>query len=359
MRFRGAAIGIGTAVIFTLALLLLLPYSPIDQVTPGLDLKNLERDQQGELNPVDIAFIQFTGGAAVDYPTFGEFAAANGIEFEYWPVRNFGYNPAYVDCGPSGVNCLHGQNQPIVIVDHIAEGSCEGMKSWFDNPVAFASAHFGVCRDGKIIQFLELEDAAWTQGLVLDPGQYISIYGGINPNLRSISIEHEGKCSDNKRIEDFPRQAASSRLLHGWLRDTVGIPLVRATVLEHGDIDNVNKSQDWNCLVGSQDAWVAGLAPAPATDLDAILERLDAIEARLTVLEGATPAPPPPTPGATPAPAPQECLYTVISSDWDGLSGIAGRQLGDTNRWPEIASLNGMVSPYVLSVGQMLEIPCG
>lgn len=290
MSIRNWPIWLGGGIALLVLALLAIPQSPIDQVTSGLDLKNLERDQKGELTVVDVAFIQFSGGAAVDYPTFGEFAAFNGIEFEYFPVRNFGYNPANIDCGPGGINCLHGQNQPIVIVDHIAEGSCEGMKSWFNNPASSVSAHFAVCRDGKVIQFCELEDACWTQGGVRSPNQYISIYGGINPNLRSISIEHEGKCSDNKRISDYPKQEASSRLLHGWLRDTVGIPLVRATVLEHADIDGINRSRDWNCLAGSQDAWVAGLVPTPANGHDDITNRLDDHEARLDDLESmATP----------------------------------------------------------------------
>lgn len=47
--------------------------------------------------------------------------------------------------------------------------------------------------------------------------------------------------------------------------------------------------------------------------------------------------------------------YTVRSGD--SLSLIARNVLGDVNRWPEIARLNGLVSPYTLTVGRVLKLP--
>ena len=48
-------------------------------------------------------------------------------------------------------------------------------------------------------------------------------------------------------------------------------------------------------------------------------------------------------------------VYTVRSGDT--LSSIAGCMLGDPERWPEIAKLNGIVEPYRLAVGQVLQLP--
>lgn len=47
--------------------------------------------------------------------------------------------------------------------------------------------------------------------------------------------------------------------------------------------------------------------------------------------------------------------YTVASGD--SLSLIAGRVLGSTDRWPELAALNGLIDPYTLTVGQRLALP--
>ncbi len=374
-KYRGRIIAKLLGIALGAVLMALLnPLSPVDRVTPGVDISNLENNEKGILTIRDVIFIINSGGAAVDYPTFGAFALENDIEFEYYPVNNYGYDPVDVECGPNGVNCLHGQNQPIVIVDHIAEGSCAGMKSWFNNPKSYASSHFAVCRDGKVIQFIELEDASWTQGGVNAPTRYISIYGGINPNLRSISIEHEGKCSNNTDIRDFPKQRASTKLLHGWIRDTVGIPLIRATVLEHADIDGVNRDRDWNCFVGSQDAFVTSLSPAVSSDLDTLTdivssdlgalteivekfsdsvdefsEKVDTLIIKIEELEGESSTP-------TPSIISTTCDYTVISGD--SLGRIAKLLYFDIDRWKELANRNNINSPYSLEVGQELDVAC-
>lgn len=47
--------------------------------------------------------------------------------------------------------------------------------------------------------------------------------------------------------------------------------------------------------------------------------------------------------------------YTVKAGD--SLSKIARDVLGDMARWPEIAKLNAIAAPYVIRVGQLLELP--
>jgi uncharacterized protein (TIGR02594 family) len=73
--------------------------------------------------------------------------------------------------------------------------------------------------------------------------------------------------------------------------------------------------------------------------------------------QGATPAPGQEQ-GAAPAPAPEqgaERTYQVRSGDT--LAAIAGRLLGNSERWREIAQLNGITNPRALRVGQVLRIP--
>ena len=47
--------------------------------------------------------------------------------------------------------------------------------------------------------------------------------------------------------------------------------------------------------------------------------------------------------------------YTVKFGE--SLSKIARDVLGDMSRWPEIAQLNNIASPYVIQTGQILQLP--
>lgn len=65
-----------------------------------------------------------------------------------------------------------------------------------------------------------------------------------------------------------------------------------------------------------------------------------------------------PAPAPTPGPAPADRSYTVVSGDtlWD----IAGAQLGDSTRWPEIYELNrGTIGDDadLIIPGQVLRLP--
>lgn len=63
-----------------------------------------------------------------------------------------------------------------------------------------------------------------------------------------------------------------------------------------------------------------------------------------------------PTNPDTPAAAPASGkTYTVKRGDT--LSAIAARQLGNSNRWREIADMNGIRDPRTLKVGQVLRLP--
>jgi N-acetyl-anhydromuramyl-L-alanine amidase AmpD len=109
---------------------------------------------------------------------------------------NFGY-PERGDRGRLG-------HRPVAIVDHVAEGTCAGCVSWFRDPTSDASATYLVCQDGAVLQFVAEADAAWANGVDFSRGWLA--YGSdrsipwiadcwadrVNPNLVTISIEHEG-----------------------------------------------------------------------------------------------------------------------------------------------------------------------
>lgn len=48
-------------------------------------------------------------------------------------------------------------------------------------------------------------------------------------------------------------------------------------------------------------------------------------------------------------------IYRVKSGE--SLSSIARDMLGDMQRWPELAFLNGIAFPYFIHPGQVLELP--
>lgn len=141
----------------------------------------------------------------------------------------------------------HGGLNPQAIVYHIAQGSMTGLDAWFNNPNSFASTHFAVGKSGVIHQYVAVGDAAWGNGLMNKPDTSIPwladcFNNGINPNLRTISIEHEGFTG-----QPWPEaQYQSSRALATWLIDTYNLrhTLVK---LDHGHIghyriDSVNRA---------------------------------------------------------------------------------------------------------------------
>lgn len=52
---------------------------------------------------------------------------------------------------------------PMGLVVHIAEGSFDGTIAWQRNPASNVSSHFIAGRDGRLVQMLDADVAAWTQ----------------------------------------------------------------------------------------------------------------------------------------------------------------------------------------------------
>lgn len=71
-----------------------------------------------------------------------------------------------------------------LVVIHLMDGTLGGTTSWFMNPRSDVSAHFGIGKDGELVQYVNLGDTAWHAG------------GSFGNNLRSVGIEHEGYSKD-------------------------------------------------------------------------------------------------------------------------------------------------------------------
>lgn len=138
---------------------------------------------------------------------------------------------------------------PIAIISHITAGLMPGTLSWLQNPVAQASAHYLVTKDGKIFQLVNNEDTAWHVGIVNQPNWIL--YDGTNPNRYTIGIEHE--CESGGELTEIQYQATF--WLHRQLITEFGIPIDRDHITGHYAIDSINRPNcpgpdfPWNKLM--------------------------------------------------------------------------------------------------------------
>jgi N-acetylmuramoyl-L-alanine amidase len=103
---------------------------------------------------------------------------------------NFGY--------PRGTQGRNGHTVQAIVI-HVAEGALTDVDRYFENPSPggnsslAVSAHFCVGYGGELHQYVKVEDACWGAG-ELDAGYRLPSHAprGVNPNLWTISIEHEG-----------------------------------------------------------------------------------------------------------------------------------------------------------------------
>lgn len=121
--------------------------------------------------------------------------------------------------------------KPEAIVIHIICGSLESAKAEFADPASQLSAHYGVGRDGSVLQFVEEEDTAFHAGIVVNP-TWMGMRGGLNPNLYTIGIEHEGQPTDPWTDAQY---SASAQLV-AEIAGRWAIPLDPAHIVLHREI---------------------------------------------------------------------------------------------------------------------------
>jgi len=133
-------------------------------------------------------------------------------------------------------------------------GSIGAADSWFNNPAAQASANFGIAKTGEIHCYVDPDgpDSPWANGILNHQDAAVATLhseeGGANPNLWTISIEHEGQSGD--ALEGA--QLAASAQLTAWLCDHFAIPANRAHILGHYEFDDITRP---NCPGWSIATW--------------------------------------------------------------------------------------------------------
>lgn len=116
-----------------------------------------------------------------------------------------------------------GRNWPSTVdtvVMHHTDGTKESVIQTFTNSPRRVSAHFLVCRDGSVIQFVDLADVAWHAG-------------EWTMNVRSVGIEHEHYRTGSGWSSWTAEQLTAASRLLAWLESVAGR---RLTVLRHRDV---------------------------------------------------------------------------------------------------------------------------
>lgn len=127
--------------------------------------------------------------------------------------------------------------KPEAVVIHIMDGTLAGTDSWFGTPASQVSAHYGIGKSGEVHQYVQENKAAWANGRVSNPTW--KLIKPQNPNLYTVSIEHEGGPTD---VWPEAQKKASA----GLIRDVCTryhIPIDRDHVIGHYQI----YSQKPNC----------------------------------------------------------------------------------------------------------------
>lgn len=181
---------------------------------------------------------------------------------------------------------------PFVIVNHISAGTMSSMDSWFTSPAnQVSSAHFGIARDGRMHQYVSIDRMAWANGLFLSQLQSatapVVAEQGVNPNLYTVSIEHEGLNGALTELQ-FEASIQLHRYIQTYIREKWGreFPLDSNHVIGHNQINPVQKP---NCP-GPHFPWdrlYRSLAKKEQEDktMDELLGRLSALEQEKKALE--------------------------------------------------------------------------
>lgn len=123
---------------------------------------------------------------------------------------------------------------PDAITIHVTEGTAASARSWFNTKTADVSSHYLVAKNGDRDQFVDEDDTALTNGVVDRPeAALVLARPGVNPNLWTISIEHEGRGNEDLTSDQL---ASSAELIADIVRRRPVIQLNRRHIIPHREI---------------------------------------------------------------------------------------------------------------------------
>lgn len=136
-------------------------------------------------------------------------------------------------------NFTKGRNRAIdCIVIHVMQGDLpdyiKNPYTWFNDPEAKASAHYGISReDEPIRRWVSENDRAWHAGIKYkSKAQIVLDRPNINPNGYTIGIENEG----SGKIPPTPIQIVNNVGLIRDITNRYGFPINRYHIIRHDEI---------------------------------------------------------------------------------------------------------------------------
>lgn len=164
------------------------------------------------------------------------------------------------------------------ICSHIGQGTSLSNLSWLTNPASGASCNYLIAENGEIFEIVPPSKSPWTNGQVNKPDLSNALIkgwvaAGINPNTRTLTIEHAGFSAYNRGGALNPAQWAATIWLQAWLTQEYVLPVDRGHLIGHYQIDSVDRSycpgwspDEWDTLLAGIVAMQGGAPPEPADD---------------------------------------------------------------------------------------------
>jgi hypothetical protein len=117
------------------------------------------------------------------------------------------------------------------------DATIEAVWNFFSSSTSEVSAHFGIAKDGRTWQFVDLANTAWANGILEQPDLSLdwlaeAVNNRVNPNRVTISIEHEGDSFET--MGELQYQATLA--LHRALVASNGILPDRQHIIKHSQI---------------------------------------------------------------------------------------------------------------------------
>lgn len=111
-------------------------------------------------------------------------------------------------------------SRPEAIVLHRSGGSAEEIRARFLDGTTATSAHYVVCKNGSVLQFVPEQDTAFHAGLVINP-TWKGLKPNTNPNFYTIGIEFEG--SPDEAVDDEQSDACADLVAEIAARYSIAI----------------------------------------------------------------------------------------------------------------------------------------
>lgn len=168
------------------------------------------------------------------------------------------YNPVWIGADGNHYNGRAGL-PVLAIVIHTMAGSLSSCDSWFNNPTAQVSSHYGIGLQGQQHQYVYLTDGSWANGILERPCNWDKIGAPPgNPNMMTVTVETEDLGSGATAVTEDQYQATLSVCRHS-LEIYQGIEWL----LSHRDISPQSRPS----CAGNR-WWASGQFARLARDLD-------------------------------------------------------------------------------------------